>query len=105
MAESHSAASDHGRDNSYVGPVRKGPPLRLAKRSNAAGVWFVHVGDRLSLGDGSDDAVAPVQELFGEVAAKAAADTGDGLDTLCQNQFPPGGAISLTVLSPLSVRG
>ena len=41
------------------------------------GIPLEQIGDLAGVANGSDDAVAPIEELFGKLAAEAAVDAGD----------------------------
>ena len=74
------------------------------------GVLLDEVADLGGVADGADDAVAPLEELLGQLAAEAAADAGDEPGALChRDPFAPWRAqaavTSSTTRRPLSVRG
>ena len=73
---------------------------------NVSGYFSVRSATESRSADRTDDTITAVEQLFGEVTAEAAADSGDEPGALRHRHRPFGsGATSLTARSPLSVRG
>jgi hypothetical protein len=92
-------AVDQGSDRARVGDVEE---LHV----EGVGMLLGQVGDGVGAADGADDGVAAVEQLAGEFAAEAAADSGDEPGPGChEDSLFWAGATSSRMRRALSVRG